>query len=233
MYPLRSPPFIKPAAVCSRFLLTYTHLLLPASVHTPPPAGESTFRTEDILAAIKEAGDSLALVLWTGVQYYTGQLFDISAITAAGHAAGAIVGIDLAHAVGNVPLHLHDWGVDFAAWCSYKYLNSGPGGIAGAFVHSRWADTPMSERPFFAGWWGHRRETRFKMGPDFHAQEGAARFQLSNPPVLQTAALRASLDTFAEAGWMGPLRAKSVVLTAYLEALLTRDDVLSEEVREG
>ena len=109
------------------------------------------------MAAIAREGDSLALVLLSGVQYYTGQLFDIAEVTRAGHAAGAVVGIDLAHAVGNVPLRLHEWGVDFAAWCSYKYLNSGPGGIAGLFLHERYAHASMADRPFFAGWWGHRR----------------------------------------------------------------------------
>lgn len=159
-------------------------------IEVGPREGEQLIREEDLLAAIEAAGSSLALVLFSGVQYYTGQLFPIQAIAAAGHAVGASVGIDLAHAVGNVPLCLHDWGVDFAAWCSYKYLNSGPGGIAGAFLHDRHADKSFSDMPFFAGWWGHSREKRFAMGPDFLPMRGAARFQLSNPPVLQTTALR-------------------------------------------
>ena len=128
-----------------------------ALVELAPRPGEDCLREEDITAAIRECGDSLALVLFSGVQYYTGQLFDIPGITAAAHAAGACAGIDLAHAVGNVPLSLHDWGVDFAVWCSYKYLNSGPGGIAGVFVHDRYASEDMATRPFFAGWWGHER----------------------------------------------------------------------------
>lgn len=193
-------------------------------VTVSPRAGEETLRTEDILSAIEAAGESLALVCLPGVQYYTGQLLDIPGITAATHAVGAMAGWDLAHAVGNVPLHLHDWGVDFAAWCSYKYLNSGPGGIAGAFVHEKYAKESFAERPFFAGWWGHRRSDRFKMGSEFVPHEGsAARFQLSNPPVFQTAALRASLDVFDLAGGMERLRRKSLALTGYLEALLARE----------
>ena len=159
-------------------------------IEVAPREGEDTLRDEDIIAAIAAAGDSLALVLFSGVQYYTGQLFDIPAIAAAAHGVGALCGIDCAHAVGNVPLSLHDWGVDFAAWCSYKYLNSGPGGIAGVFVHSRFDAETFADRPFFAGWWGHERATRFAMGPDFIPQLGAAKYQLSNPPVLQVAALR-------------------------------------------
>lgn len=187
-----------------------------------PRAGEETLRTEDITAAIAGAGSTLALVLLPGVQYYTGQLLDIPTITAAAHAVGAIAGWDLAHAVGNVPLHLHDWGVDFAAWCTYKYMNSGPGGIGGAFVHERHAEcgTGGGSRPRLAGWWGHRKEDRFKMGSDFIPTPGASGWQLSNPPVFQTAALRASLDVFTGAGGMGPLRERALVLTRYLELLL-------------
>ena len=155
-----------------------------------PREGEELIRHEDLVAAITAAGDSLALVLWPGVQYYTGQVFDIAGIVAAAHAVGAKVGIDLAHATGNVPLHMHEWGADFAAFCTYKYLNSGPGGIAGAFVHARHAGTPIDDLPYFAGWWGHERESRFKMGGEYRQSAGAARFQLSNPPVLQVASLR-------------------------------------------
>lgn len=159
-------------------------------VEVAPRPGEETLRPEDLLAAIAREGPALALVLLCGVQYYSGQLFDVRALTAAGHAAGAVVGVDLAHAVGNVPLALHEWGVDFAAWCSYKYLNSGPGGIAGLFLHARYAGDAIGDRPFQAGWWGHVRGSRFKMGGEFVGQAGAGRLQLSNPPVLQTTALR-------------------------------------------
>lgn len=155
-----------------------------------PREGEDLIRHEDIVAAIEAAGDTLALVLWPAIQYYTGQLFDIGGIVAAGHAVGAKVGIDLAHAAGNVPLHVHDWDVDFAAFCSYKYLNSGPGGIAGAFVHDRYAATRIDDMPYFAGWWGHERASRFKMGGDYVQSVGAARFQMSNPPVFQVASFR-------------------------------------------
>jgi len=165
-------------------------------VEVAPRAGEELLRTEDVLAAIARAGDELALVLLPGVHYYTGQLLDIERITAAAHAAGAAVGWDLAHAVGNVELRLHDWGVDFAAWCSYKYLNSGPGGLAGAFLHERHAGAGLDARPHAAGWWGHRKSDRFKMSTDFAASPGAAGWMLSNPPVLAVAALRASLDVF-------------------------------------
>jgi hypothetical protein len=148
-----------------------------------------------------------------------GQLFDIEAITKAGKAAGAIVGWDLAHTVGNVPLRLHEWGVDFAVWCGYKYLNSGPGGMAGAFLHDRYADETLEDRPHLAGWWGHAKDTRFKMGPDFSPTRGVSGWQLSNPPVFPVVALRASLDLFDAAG-MGRVRAKSLAMTGYLEALL-------------
>lgn len=182
-----------------------------------PRAGEVLLRTEDIEAAIAEHGDSLALVMLGGVNYYTGQLFDMARITRAGHAAGALVGFDLAHAVGNVPLRLHEWGVDFACWCSYKYLNSGPGSVAGCFVHERHAQD--FDRPRFAGWWGHDKATRFRMGPDFQPIAGAEGWQLSNPPILSLAAVKASLALFDEAG-MERLRAKSESLTGYMAYLL-------------
>lgn len=152
-----------------------------------------------------------------GVNYYTGQAFDMQAITEAGHRAGAVVGFDLAHAAGNLDLRLHDWNVDFAVWCSYKYLNAGPGAIAGAFVHQRHANS--FELPRFAGWWGNNKQTRFLMGPDFDPLPGAEGWQLSNPPIFQLAALRASLEIFEEAG-MANLRAASIELTAHLEKLL-------------
>jgi kynureninase len=188
-----------------------------ALVEITPRDGESTLRTEDIIERIEKEGDSVALVLLGGVNYYTGQAFDMDAITKAGHKVGAVVGFDLAHAAGNLELHLHDWDVDFAVWCSYKYLNAGPGAVAGAFVHERHARA--FELPRFAGWWGHDKETRFLMGPDFRPIPGAEGWQISNPPILQMAALRASLEIFDEAG-MRELRKKSEKLTAYLEFLI-------------
>ena len=186
-------------------------------IEIEPRPGENVLRTEDFVEAIQREGPSLATILLGGVNYYTGQAFQMREITAAGHAVGAVVGFDLAHAAGNLDLHLHDWGVDFAAWCSYKYLNAGPGGVAGAFVHERHADCP--ELPRFAGWWGHDKSTRFQMGPEFHVLRGAEVWQISNPPIFQMAALRASLESFDEAG-MSALRAKSVKLTGYLESLI-------------
>ena len=168
--------------------------------------------------AIADNRDRLALVLWPGVQYRTGQAFDLHVIARLGHAAGAVVGFDLAHAVGNLPLQLHDSGADFAVWCHYKYMNSGPGAVAGCFVHERHAH---SNRPRFAGWWGHDQATRFRMGPEFVPTPGADGWQLSNPPILGLAPLRASLDLFARAG-MPALRAKSERLTGYLEQLIRR-----------
>jgi len=193
------------------------HSVADGLIELAPREGETTLRTDDILDAIESVGDELALVMLGGVNYYTGQAFDMEAITDAGHRAGAIVGFDLAHAAGNLELKLNDWNVDFAVWCSYKYLNAGPGGIAGAFVHERHARD--FNLPRFAGWWGHNKETRFLMGPDFVPLEGAEGWQISNPPIFQMAALRASLDIFDEAT-MSTLRTKSVKLTAHLERLL-------------
>lgn len=195
-------------------------------IELPPRDGESALRTADIIDAIERAGDSVALVLLGGVNYYTGQAMAMREITEAGHRVGALVGFDLAHAAGNIRLHLHDWGVDFAAWCSYKYLNGGPGAVGGAFVHERHAD--CAEICRFTGWWGHDKSTRFQMGPDFHPIRGAEGWQLSNPPILQMAALRASLEIFDEAG-MDALNAKSVKLTGYMEGLVDRiaDDRIS------
>jgi kynureninase len=188
-----------------------------AIVELLPRKGEHTLRTEDICTTIAEHGRETALVLLGGVQYYTGQLMDMQAITRAGHAVGAIVGFDLAHAAGNAPLKLHEWDVDFAAWCSYKYLNAGPGGPGGVFVHQRYAkDTSL---PRFAGWWGHDEAQRFKMEKGFLPMTGAAGWQLSNAQIFSFAAHKASLDIFAAAG-MDALRAKSIKLTAYLEFLL-------------
>jgi kynureninase len=188
-------------------------------IELTPREGESTLRTEDIVATIEEYDGQIAMILLGGVNYYTGQAFNMQAITAAGHKAGAIVGFDLAHAAGN--LHMHDWDVDFAVWCSYKYLNGGPGAVGGAFVHERHARSFDLCR--MAGWWGHDKETRFLMGPEFKPLAGAEGWQISNPPILQMAALRASLEIFAEAG-MEALREKSVKLTGYLESLVSEID---------
>ena len=188
-----------------------------AIVKLKPREGEHTLRTEDITDYLRAEGRSVALVLLGGVNYRTGQWFDMPAITAAARSAGAMVGWDLAHAAGNVPMSLHDWDVDFAAWCSYKYLNAGPGAVAGAFVHERHGKNPALPR--FAGWWGNDPATRFKMTPDFVPREGADGWQLSNPPILALAPLRVSLEIFDRVG-MTALRAKSLKLTAHLESLL-------------
>lgn len=193
-------------------------------IEVAPDAPGGTVSMAAIEQAIERHGPRLALVLWPGVQYRTGQAFDVAAIARLAHAAGAIAGFDLAHAVGNLPLRLHDAGADFAVWCHYKYLNAGPGAVAGAFVHARHART---DRPRFAGWWGHEAATRFRMGPRFAPTPGAEGWQLSNPPILGLAPLRASLELFGRAG-MAALRARSQRLTGYLEALVRDhlDDVL-------
>jgi len=190
-----------------------------------PRKDESTLRTEDVVATIDREGESLALVMLGGVNYYTGQAFDMKTITEAGHKTGATVGFDLAHAAGNIELKMHDWDVDFAVWCSYKYLNGGPGAVGGAFVHERHARSFDLDR--LAGWWGHDKETRFLMGPQFKPLAGAEGWQLSNPPILQMAALRASLEIFDEAG-MPALIEKSRKLTGYLESLI--DNIGDERI---
>lgn len=204
------------------------HGLDPAEhlIEVHPRAGEQLIHEEDILAKIAEIGDQLALVMIGGVNYYTGQLFDIQKITAAGHAVGAKVGWDLAHAAGNILLRLHEWNVDFAAWCTYKYLNSSPGGVSGMFVHERHANNP--NLPRFAGWWGHDKNVRFLMEPGFKPMEGAEGWQLSNAPVLGMAAHLASLDIFDEVG-MEKLCAKRDQLTAFLEFII---DDISERNKE-
>ena len=176
-----------------------------AIIEISPRDGEGVIREEDILAAIDEHADELALVFFGGVNYLTGQLFDMSKITAAAHAVGAIAGFDLAHAAGNVPLSLHDWDVDFAAWCSYKYLNSGPGNVGAIFVHEKHGED--FNLPRFGGWWGHDKNTRFKMESGFKPMPGAEGWQLSNAPIFGMAVVKASLDIFAEVG-MSALRAK-------------------------
>jgi len=182
-----------------------------------PRAGEHVLRTEDFIACIAREADRLALVLLPGVQYLTGQLFDLEPLIAAARAAGAVAGVDLAHAIGNVPLRLHDWGADFAVWCSYKYLNAGPGAIGGAFVHERHGR--RQDLPRFAGWWGHSKERRFEMGPEFTPIAGAQGWQVSNPPVLSSAPLLASLEIFERAG-IARLREKSLALSRFMRSLI-------------
>ena len=193
-----------------------------ALVLARPRDGEYTVRQEDIEALFEKQGDQIALILLAGVNFFTGQLFDIEKVTAAAQKRGCIVGIDLAHAIGNVPLALHDWNVDFAAWCSYKYLNAGPGAVAGVFVHERHATN--RELPRLAGWFGNDPATRFRLHlePDFVPVLSADSWQVSNPPIFSMAPLRASLAIFDEAGGMKALRAKSIQLTGYLEFLLGR-----------
>ena len=191
----------------------------PAStlIELTPRLGEFCVRDEDVDELIEREGDAIALILLGGVNYATGQAFDMQRITASGHARKCVVGFDLAHAAGNLPLRLHEWGPDFAVWCSYKYLNGGPGCVGGCFVHERHAQS--WELPRYAGWWGHEEKIRFEMGPEFQPMVGAEGWQLSNPPILAVAPLRAAMEIFHEAG-MERLRAKSVALTGYLEFLL-------------
>lgn len=188
-----------------------------AIVEVGPRPDEDCLRTEDIVAVIERYADSAALVLFGGVNYYTGQFFDLEAITCAAHRCGAYAGFDLAHAAGNVPMRLHDWGADFAVWCSYKYLNSGPGGPSGVFVHERHANNP--DIPRLAGWWGHDERERFLMRKGFKPMYGAEGWQLSNAQILAFAAHKASLDIFDAVG-MEKIREKSLLLTGYLEFLL-------------
>lgn len=191
-----------------------------------PRPGEHTLNTDDILAAITEHGDELAMIMLPGVQYYTGQVLPMADIARAGHGVGATVGFDLAHAVGNVELALHDWGVDFAAWCTYKYLNSGPGGVGAAFVHRRHVDD--HDLPKLLGWWGTNKSTRFAMATEFDPIPTAESWQLSNAPILSMAALRASLDIIDRAGGMAALRAKSEQQIQFLDRRLA--DTLGDRI---
>jgi kynureninase len=186
-------------------------------IEIEPRAGERNLRTDDVIHRIGQEGAALALVLLPSVQYLTGQSLDLGPLIGAAHSAGAVAGLDLAHGIGNTPLHLHDWNADFAVWCSYKYLNAGPGAIGGCFVHERHARG--IGLPRFAGWWGHDPATRFEMGPEFNPIAGAQGWQISNPPVLSAAPLLASLEIFEQAG-IGRLREKSVALTGFLQRLV-------------
>ncbi len=199
-----------------------------AVIELQPREGEYTLRTEDIVASIEENAEELALVFFSGVQYYTGQFFNIAAITQAAHAAGVPAGFDLAHAAGNVELKLHDWNVDFAAWCSYKYLNSGPGNVSGVFIHERHSMNP--DTPRFAGWWGHKEDVRFKMHRGYIPEPGAAGWQLSNAPVFGMAVHSASLDIFHRAG-MERLAEKSRLLTGYLNYLIKQAREINPDLR--
>lgn len=188
-----------------------------ALIKLKPREGENYLRTPDIIDFINEHGESIALIMLGGVNYYTGQAFEMDRITEAGHSKGCKVGFDCAHAAGNLELKLHDWDVDFVVWCSYKYLNAGPGGVAGCFVNSRYKND--SSLPRFSGWWGHDVKTRFLMPENFEMSEGVEGWQISNPPIFQMAALLASLQIFDEAG-ISNLRKKSIKLTGFLEWLV-------------
>jgi len=189
-----------------------------AVIEVSPREGETTLRTADIIKQIEDNSGELALVLFSGINYYTGQFFNLEAITAAAHKAGAYAGFDLAHAAGNVPVKLHAWGADFACWCSYKYMNSGPGGISGVFVHEKhFTDAALNR---FAGWWGYRHDKRFLMAQGFQPENGAEGWNVSTSPILLMALHKASLDIFERAGGLQPLRAKSELLTGYLEHLI-------------
>ena len=208
------------------------HSVNESLIKLTPRDGESSIRTEDIKAIIEREGNEIALIMLGGVNYYTGQVFDFEKITKFGQDQGIVVGFDLAHAAGNVKLDLHKWGVDFAVWCSYKYLNSGPGSVAAAFVHEKHHN---SDLPRFSGWWGHNKEDRFTMPDEFNAIKSAEGWQLSNPPILSLAAIRASLSIFDEAG-MDKLVAKSKKLTDYLLFLLNtiatdRIEIITPEER--
>ncbi|MEA3196754.1 MAG: kynureninase, partial [Gammaproteobacteria bacterium] len=186
-------------------------------IEIEPRPGERTLRTDDVIRRIEQEGAALALVLLPSVQYLTGQSLDLPPVIDAARRSGAVVGLDLAHGIGNTLLNLHEWNVDFAVWCSYKYLNAGPGAIGGCFVHERHAR--RVDLPRFAGWWGHDAARRFEMAPEFSPIPGAQGWQVSNPPVFSAAPLLASLEIFQRAG-MRRLREKSIALTAYLQRLV-------------
>ena len=192
-----------------------------AVVRLRPRDGEDTLRTEDVVAFLETEGETVALLMLGGVNYLTGEVMDMPAITAAGKKAGAVVGWDLAHAAGNVPLRLHEWGADFAAWCSYKYLNSGPGALAGVFIHERHHGSPL---PRFEGWWSTEAATRFEMTPESRPPRSADAWQVSNPPIFAMGPVRTSLRIFDEIG-MPALRERSLRLTTYLRELL--DEVVA------
>ncbi|MEZ4933908.1 MAG: kynureninase [Saprospiraceae bacterium] len=191
--------------------------LADALIELKPRVGEELIRMEDIENVIKKEGENIALILLGGVNYYTGQVFNMKKIAELGHAQGCVVGFDLAHGAGNLNLNLHEDNIDFACWCTYKYLNAGPGSVGGCFVHERHAFN--FDLPRFAGWWGHNKATRFGMRDDFDPIPGAEGWQLSNPPILSLAAIKASLDLFDEVG-MEELNKKTILLTGYLEYLL-------------
>ncbi len=195
----------------------YGYLPADAIIELEPRAGEKNLRTEDILQQIADNQESLAIVLLGGINYYTGQLYDIEKITTAAHNAGAFAGYDLAHVAGNVPMQLHKWGVDFSCWCSYKYLNGGPGAVAGIYINRKYAGDVSFRR--LAGWWGNAEKTRFKMEKGFKAKKGAAGWQVSTAQVFNMVSLKASLELFESAGIIN-IRKKSVMLTSYLEFLL-------------
>lgn len=198
-----------------------------AIIEIAPRAGEKILHTADIITAIASTGNALALVLFGGINYYTGQLFDLAAITKAAHTTGAIAGFDLAHVAGNVPMQLHNWQADFAVWCSYKYLNAGPGAVGGVFVHEKHAS--HANTPRLAGWWGNDEQTRFKMEKGFIPKKDASGWNISTSQVFNTVALKASLELFEKAG-IENLRKKSLHITAYLEYLLQQLPGLNFEI---
>ncbi len=198
-----------------------------AIIEIAPLEGKKTLSTTQITDAIFQAGDSLAMVMFGGINYYTGQFFDLKAITEAAHKVGAIAGFDLAHVTGNIPLHLHDWNVDFAAWCSYKYLNAGPGAVGGYFIHEKHASNQNIHR--LAGWWGNDEKLRFKMEKGFIPKTNASGWNISTAQVFNMIGLKASLEIIDQAG-IDRMRAKSIILTAYLSYLLNQLDRISFEI---
>lgn len=219
---------VEGGAFCSDQHVVKSHILLHGNkvetslITINPKPGEHHLNTEDVLQLIEEEGESISVIMLGAVQYYTGQFFDIPAITAAGQKKGCIVGFDCAHAIGNVPLQLHDWNVDWAAWCSYKYLNAGPGAVAGIFVHQKHGQKSLLELPRLCGWWGQEPSDRFNMDGEWRMKSGAASFQNSTPGIFNLIGLESSLKLFTQAG-MSRIRTKSILLTAYLQALLEHE----------